>query len=99
VAPRARNSLAFASGGRNDSAGFWGEEMGQTDGALEVDVERLVRDLPGLSGAEAGHLAWLVAQALRSMDGPRAALAVERLGGQPSGTTAGLRWHAGRAEP
>jgi hypothetical protein len=48
---------------------------------MEFDIERWVRDLPGLSGPEAGHLAWLVAQALRSMDGPQAALAVERLGG------------------
>jgi len=66
---------------------------------MVFDIDRWVMDLPGLSGAEAGHLAWLVAQALRSMDGPRAALAVQRLGGQPGGATAGLRWHADRAEP
>jgi hypothetical protein len=73
--------------------------MGQTDAAMEFDVDRLVRDLPGLSAPEVRHLAWLVTQALTSMDGPRAALAVERLGVQPDAATARLPWYKGRAEP
>jgi hypothetical protein len=46
---------------------------------MDLDVDRLILEFPGLSEAEARHLAGLVAVALASMDTPAAALVVDRL--------------------
>jgi hypothetical protein len=49
-------------------------------GQLWTDqIDHLVLELPGLSEPEARHLAWLVSEAVRSMDAPAAALALEHL--------------------
>jgi hypothetical protein len=46
---------------------------------MDLEVDRLILELPGLSEDEASRLAWLLAEALRSLDAPGAAIAVDRL--------------------
>lgn len=46
---------------------------------MDLDVDRLILELPGLSEAEARRLALLVADALASLDTPGAARVVDRL--------------------
>jgi hypothetical protein len=46
---------------------------------MELDTDRLILELPGLSEVEARRLAWLVAEALGSMDAPGADSAMDRL--------------------
>lgn len=46
---------------------------------MDVDIDRLILELPGLPEAEAKRLVRLVAEALASADSPGAALATDRL--------------------
>ena len=46
---------------------------------MDLDIGRVILELPGLSESEARHLAWLVGEALGAMDAPGAAIVAHRL--------------------